>query len=159
MTFLRNLTLFLAGLLIVGSYAIGQSSVPMCIPMVNGYPQGLPVVHTTTRYCHAYWLCNTKVGDAGTVEGLSWRRTSWSSCSTDAVLNAAWPKAMEVQQASAKVGTAHRLWREGVAFGCDDPKVHAEDSDRGRMCRERNAVFVANRDRWWKLPAGGEWRK
>lgn len=145
--------------LIAPAFAFAQAAPPMCIPMVNGYPQGLPVAHQTTRYCHAFWLCNTKAGDSGTVEGISWRRSTWSSCSTDAVLQVAWPKAMEVQQASAKVGTAHRLWRESVAFGCDDPRIHAEDSDRGRMCRERNAVFVANRDRWWKLPAGGEWRK
>lgn len=139
-------------------HAQAQAATPMCIPMVNGYPQGLPVVHPTSRYCHAYWMCNTKAGDAGTVEGVSWPRTM-SACTSDAMLLAIWPRAMEVQQASAKVGTAHRLWREGVAFGCDDPRVHAEDSDRGRMCRERNAVFAANRDRWWKLPTGGEWRK
>lgn len=158
MTFLRNLTLFLCGALLIGSAAIGQSTTPMCIPMVNGYPQGVPVVHSTTRYCHAYWMCHTKDNSAGTVEGISWKRPTWTACSVDAALRTLWTPAMEVQQASAKVGTAHRLWRENVPFGCDDPKIHAEDSDRGRMCRERNAVFKENRDRWWTLPTGAEWR-
>lgn len=153
---MKRLSLFLA--LLTPVLALAQAATPACIPMVNGYPQGLPVIYQTTRYCHAYWMCNAKNGASGVVEGLSWRR-SLSACTTDAVFQVAWPKAMEVHAASAKVGTAHRLWRESVTFGCDDPRVHGENSDRGRMCRERNAVFVANRAIWWSLPTGGEWRQ
>lgn len=153
---MKRLLVFVALLICVPAFA--QSKPPACIPMVNGYPQGFPVVQQTTRYCHAYWMCNTKAGDSGVVDGVSWPR-SLSACTSDAVMLAIWPKAMEVQQASAKVGTAHRLWRENVGFGCDDPRVYGETSVRGEMCRERNAVFVANRSKWWSLPAGGEWRK
>lgn len=154
---MKRLYLFLA-LLIAPVLALSQAAPPMCIPTVNGYPMELfPRVHQTSTSCHLYYLCQNKAGTSGEVAGVSWPKSALP-CTADAMMAVLWPKALEVQAASAKVGTAHRLWRAGVAFGCDDPRVHGENSDRGRMCRERNSVFVANRASWWTLPAGAEWR-
>ena len=150
MNALRNLTLFPYVLLLVGS-AFGQAAPPRCIPLVNGYPEGLPIVHQTARYCHVYQMCNNKDGTRGWVEGIS----APGTCSQAAIA----PAVAAVHAATAKVGTAHAQWRQTVRFGCNDPKVYSESSDRGTMCRERNAEFAANRERWWPLPAGGEWRK
>lgn len=149
--------IFLLVLLAAPLFAHAQASPPMCIPMVNGYPQGLPVVSESVRYCHAYWLCNTKGGEMGLVEGVSWPKRV-SACGADAVLRAVWPKAMEVQVASATVGTAHRLWRENIAIDCYDKAALVKAStDTRRMCVERHARLKANKRTWW--PTVTDWEK
>lgn len=152
MTFLRNLTLFLAALLLIGSAAIGQTALPMCIPIVNGYPDGPPVLRQTTAFCHVYQLCNSKDGSVGQVEGISWPRAG-QACD----MLKAWPQAMQVHAASAKVTTAHELWRENVKFGCTERAILAEQSSRGRMCRERHVLLRDNKRAWW--PHVTDWER
>ena len=142
---------------VLASTVLAQASPPMCLPMVNGYPQGLPIVSESTRFCHAYWLCNTKGGEMGLVEGVSWPKRI-SACRADAVLQTVWPKVMEVHAASATVGTAQRLWREAVPIDCYDKAALARASlDTRRMCVERHARLKANKRTWW--PEVKDWEK
>lgn len=144
-------------LLLAGSaFAQGASTPPMCIPTVNGYVKGLPVVSESTRYCHVYWLCNNKGGEEGAIEGLSWPKRI-NGCAPDAVLRTLWPKALAVHSASATVTSAHATWKQDVAFDCYNKAEVVKSNERRAMCVERHARLKANKRTWW--PDVKDWVK
>lgn len=155
---MKRTLIYLASLaVLMPGLAAAQATAPMCIPTVNGYVQGMPIVRESYRYCHVYWLCNNKGGEEGAVEGLSWPKATVAGCTTDAIYKAVWPRALDVHTASAKVGTAHAAWGEKVSFDCYNKAEANKTLDRRRMCVERHTLLKANKRAWW--PQVTDWVK
>lgn len=99
---------------------------PMCIPLVNGYPAGVPRWEWGQVGEHLFWPCRAKLGAPVVWHGISCLH---GSCSHRRMGDAI----TEITRASAKVSTAKRLWEQNILFGYD---VAAEQSQRGALARE-----------------------
>jgi hypothetical protein len=127
-------------LLMVCTAAHAQSTPPPCLPTVNGYPVGEFRYQEAQVGVHVFFMCESKSDGQRMVYTLS---CPWAKCSR-AVFSAA---LISVTRASAKVGTAHALWKEHVAFDCN-PAIRKEQTQRGALCREQAAILLANHKAW-----------
>jgi hypothetical protein len=125
--------------LLTVSPAVAQVKRPACYPLVNGYPEGAPQIIRAQVGIHIYWFCSDIKGSKPKVEGVS---CVWNRCSE-------WLAGhiiTTITRASAKVGTANAFWDEKVEFLC--PDVEQEETERGRLCRERRAILDQNAAAW-----------
>lgn len=128
-----------------------RASLPKCIPLVNGYPLGIQIAESD-NYLHVYLLCRDRGDTRSYFEGVSCNKQT--TCSYVQFFKSA----LTVHYASAKVSTAHSEYRKSVKFDCRD--VVKEQTDRGRMCRERYDILAANLTEWFpQVPAGTPPRK
>jgi predicted RNA-binding Zn-ribbon protein involved in translation (DUF1610 family) len=126
-------------LLLLSFNANAQSTPPPCMYLVNGHPVGQVRYKAEAVGIHVYQMCSDSKGSPPLVYGFS---CPYAKCS-EAVLFAAMAT---ITRASAKVTTAHTLWKQYIEFDC--PNVYKEDSPRGRLCRERNLTYLANYKAW-----------
>ena len=119
----------IACLLLICSTAYAER--PPCYPLINGVHTSAPRHMTGEVGQHVFWFCSARGGPASAY-GFSCLH---GSCSM-AALHAAHKT---ILQATAKVSTANALWDSSMQFHC--PDVRAEDSPRGKLCRERDAML------------------
>lgn len=143
---LSTAVLGLAMAFCVASPAIAQAqpstgaAPPPCFPLVNGTHTLGPRAVLGEHGIHVFWMCSPRVDQAAQEYGFSVplaKIDQWHELN-DAVA--------EISKASAKVGTAQRIYSEKIGYRCVD--VAAERTSRGRMCRERQTVFDANIVKW-----------
>lgn len=106
--------------------AASQPQLPMCIPLVNGYPAGVPRWEWGQVGEHLFWPCRAKLGAPVVWFGVSCLH---GSCSHRKLGDAI----TEITRASAKVATAKRLWEQNIQF---DYSVALEQTPRGALARE-----------------------
>jgi len=117
----------------IAASAQGEPEPPACFPLVNGYPVGTPKIIKTEVATHLFWFCGDVKRTKVELTGLS--------CPAGECSESAWSAAVHaVTRASAKVGTAKRLWAANVQINCD--------TDTRPMCVERNALIDRNWEAW-----------
>lgn len=139
MRFLGALVAFVLSAMAIGA-AHAQATPPPCFPLVNGtHPIG-PRAVLGSHGVHVFWFCSPRSDQMAKEYGFSvplGQAEQWHR------LNGA---VGEITKASAKVATAQRVYSEAFSFQC--VQVAGEQTARGRMCRERQAVFDANITKW-----------
>lgn len=142
--FLSRLMLSCALALLWPAAALAQSPtgspppLPMCIPMVNGFPAGVPRWEWGDVGEHLFWPCRAKLGAPVEWFGVSCLH---GSCSHRRMGDAI----TEITRASAKVATARRLWEQNIQFGYG---VAAEQTPRGALAREWGAILARRKAIW-----------
>lgn len=109
------------------SDAHAQAERPPCYPTVNGVHVSAPRHFFGEHGQHVFWACSPRGGQAR-IYGFSCAHGECSMAALHSVHSA-------ILSATAKVTTANTEWDANVKFNCKD--VLAEQSPRGRMCRER----------------------
>lgn len=104
---------------------------PPCYPMINGVHTEPPAYMIGEVGRHVFWFCSPR-GGPSVVHGFSCLHGSCSKAALHAAHNT-------ILQATAKVTTANNLWAQSMQFDCD--LVKAEDTPRGKLCRERDAML------------------
>ena len=118
--------------------ASSQPPLPMCIPMVNGYPAGVPRWEWGDVGEHLFWPCRAKLGAPVEWFGISCLHGSCSHRKMGEAMT-------EITRASAKVGAARRLWEESITF---DYSVATEQTPRGALAREWGAILARRKSIW-----------
>lgn len=122
------------------SAAHAQAVPPPCFPLVNGnHPIGPRAVLGDVGV-HVFWFCSARSDQPAKEYGFS---VPLAQAEQWHLLNDA---IAQITKASAKVATAQRLYSEAFNYQC--VQVAKERTARGRMCRERQAVFDANIAKW-----------
>lgn len=121
--------------------ARAQAPRPPCCPLINGYPASLPHIAVGAVGRHIYWACSSSKSAAPLWYGFSCIE---AECNTTLAREAA----ARVTRASAKVGTANAEWDKAVTYTC--AAVVAEQTPRGVLCRERQALLNNNAAGWLK---------
>ncbi len=122
---------FLALLLLICTTAHAQVERPPCYPLVNGVHTSAPRHFIGEQGQHVFWFCSAR-GGTSLAYGFSCLH---GQCSM-AALHAAHTT---ILAATAKVTAANSQWDAHMQFHC--PAVLAEQTDRGRLCREREGFL------------------
>lgn len=120
--------------------AWAQSVLPPCIPLVRGYPVGVPKIVTGDVGLHIFQYCSDSKGAKPQPFGLSCIKRQCSEQAMGAAIEA-------VTRASAKVGTAREHWDRHIKFDCTED-VRSEQTERGALCRERWGILLKNHRDW-----------
>ena len=136
-------------LLIIGS--LHEARAQDCIYGYTGTPAPiLPRWAQGSIGHHVYYWCQRPDGQVS-VNGFSCSYAGPASCSAGALLSALQVIADSPSPASA----AQAALATSFTYACNDA-VRAEQTDRGALCRERKALYIANMLVWLKglkLPA------
>lgn len=141
---LRRLLISLAFIALWPFGALAQSPagnpppLPACIPLVNGFPAGVPRWEWGQVGEHLFQPCRARLGAPVVWYGIS--------CLHGSCKHRLLGEAMtEVTRASAKVTTARRLWEANVLF---DYSVAVEQTPRGALAREWGAILARRKAIW-----------
>lgn len=104
---------------------------PPCYPLINGVHTSAPRLFFGEHGQHVFWFCSVR-GAEPLAYGFSCLHGQCSMAALHAAHTA-------ILAATAKVTAANTAWDTHIQFHC--PAVAAEDSPRGRMCRERAALL------------------
>lgn len=104
---------------------------PACYPLINGVHASAPRHMNGEIGQHVFWFCSPRGGPTMHY-GFSCLHGQCSSVALHAAHTA-------IMQASAKVATANAMWEANIQFDCQ--VVRAEQTPRGRLCREREAML------------------
>jgi len=122
---------YLIALLLFFAPTVHAQPAPPCYPLINGTHVSAPRHMNGEVGQHIFWFCSPRGGQA-MAYGFSCLH---GSCSMAALHSAH----STIIQSTAKVTTANNLWAQSMQFDCD--LVKAEDTPRGKLCRERDAML------------------
>lgn len=111
--------------------AHAQSAPPPCFPLINGTHGIAPRLLTGQVGQHVFWFCSPR-GGPPLAYGFSCVHGQCSYSALQTAHNA-------ILRSSAKLGAAQAAYREHIQFEC--PDVMREPTQRGELCRERDALL------------------
>lgn len=118
----------------------GQTPPPPCYPLINGVHPIAPRHIVGEQGQHVFWFCSVRGGPVQE-HGFSCRHGQCSMQALQAVQQA-------IIGATAKVTAANAAWAQHVTYSCGDPVILAEQTPRGELCRERQALLQAYVPLW-----------
>ena len=122
--------------------ASAQTEAPSCYPFINGVHVMAPRHVWGEVGQHVYWACSSRGGTAY-IYGFSCRH---GECSMQALRAAQ----QAIIAATAKVTAANAEWAKAVTYSCNSAAILAEQTPRGELCRERQALMQAHAPQWAK---------
>lgn len=142
----------------IPSLSFAAAETPPCVPYFSMFTDQRETPNTSLKQkqgkyaLHAYFWCSNEVGISKSYGVVC--STEVNSC-TAAMVSAGIQAFLD---AVDKKSHYKAVWAANVEYDCDVPEVTNLTTWPGRMCREHNRIFKANKAQWEAGIIAPEWR-